>query len=208
MKARLTLALLLSFLSFRATAQDWIEGGLYAEHYQLGFRSQQQYGGILHIGIGERFTLNWQIGIGPAAEGGFYFHAPAGLIGGYKLLRLQNSNPIISAFPLANNLAILLCAIPEGVGYYATEGKMRLHVSLNPLGFDYWNDIDQDLVKHGRMVGTMMIRCRLMSGLKIPIYIAPQVGASFIYRLPEDGTLERIGFRVGVTIGYSNEDRD
>lgn len=207
MKARCTLFLLLSFLSYRASAQDWFEGGLYAEHYQLGYRSQQQYGGIFHVGLGERFTLNWQIGIGPTAQGGFYFHAPAGVIGGYKLMREQNSRPIISVLPWANNLALLLFVIPEGVGYYATEGKMRLHISLNPLGFDYMNKLDNDIV-HGRMVGTMMIRCRLMSNLKIPIYIAPQIGASFIYRLPDDGTLERIGFRAGVTIGLSSEDRN
>jgi hypothetical protein len=28
--------------------------------------------------------------------------------------------------------------LPEGVGFYATEGKMRMHVSINPFGFDYW----------------------------------------------------------------------
>ena len=207
MKARLALFLLLSFLSFRTSAQEWMEGGLYAEHYQLGYRSQQQYGGIFHLGLGERFTLNWQVGIGPAADGGFYFHAPAGLIGGYKLMREQNTRPILQVVPWVNNLGLLLCVLPEGVGYYATEGKMRLHVSLNPLGFDYWNRLDGSIT-HGRMVGTMMIRCRLMSNLKFPIYIAPQIGASFIYRLPDDGTLERIGFRAGVTIGLSNEDRD
>jgi hypothetical protein len=207
MKARFTLILLLSFLSYRVSAQEWVEGGLYAEHYQLGTRAQQQYGGQLHIGLGERFTLNWQIGIGPAMDGGFYFHAPAGLIGGYKLMREQSTRPLINVLPWANNLGLLLCALPEGVGYYATDGKMRMHVSLNPLGFDYWNSLDGSLL-HGRMVGTMMIRCRLMSNLKFPIYIAPQIGASFIYRLPEDGTLERIGFRAGVTIGLSSEDRE
>jgi hypothetical protein len=207
MKARLTLFLLLSFLSYRVSAQEWFEGGLYAEHYQLGSRSQQQFGGILHIGIGERFTLNYQLGIGPALDGGFYFHGTAGIVGGYKLMREQQSRPIINVLPWANNLGVLLCAIPEGVGYYATDGKMRMHVSLNPLGFDYWRDRNTGF-EHGRMVGTMMIRCRLMSNLKFPIYIAPQIGASFIYRLPEDGTLERIGFRAGVTIGFSNEDRE
>ena len=206
MKARFTLFLLLSFLSFRASAQEWFEGGVYAEHYQLGYRSQQQYGGIFHVGIGERFTLNWQIGIGPAAEGGYYFHCNAGLVGGFKLMR-AGARPIFQALPWANNAAVLLCALPEGVGYYATDGKMRLHVSLNPFGFDYWNALDDEIV-HGRMVGTMMIRCRLKSNLKFPIYIAPQIGASFIYRLPEDGTLERIGFRAGVTIGLSSEDRE
>lgn len=205
MKARLTLFLLLSFLSYRVSAQEWIEGGIYAEHYQLGYRSQQQFGGQLHIGLGERFTLNWQIGIGPAADGGFYFHAPAGVVGGVKLMREQRSSPIWNALPVANNLGLLLCALPEGIGYYATDGKMRLHVSLNPLGFDYWRNPE---FEHGRMVGTMMVRCRLMSNLKFPIYIAPQIGASFMYRTPDDGTLERIGFRAGVTIGFSNEDRD
>lgn len=207
MKPRLALLLLLSFFTYRASAQvDWIEGGIYAEHYQLGLRGQQQFGGQLFIGLGDRFTLNWQIGIGPTSEGGFYFHAPAGLIGGYKFMREQGSRPFINSLPWANNLGLLLCAVPEGVGYYATEGKMRLHVSLNPLGFDYWYR-REPYFEHGRMVGSMMIRCRLMPDLKFPVYIAPQVGASFIYRPPADGTLDRIGFRAGVTIGFTNEER-
>lgn len=208
MKIRITLVLILSLFISRAYAQaDWIEGGLYVEHYQLGYRSQQQIGGILHIGLGERFTANYQIGIGPANEGGFYFHAPAGLVGGMKLMNEQNSNPIISSFPLFNNLGFLLCLLPEGVGAYMTEGKMRVHVSVNPLGFDYWYR-REPYFEHGRVSGSIVVRWRLMSNLKWPVYIAPQVAGTIIYRLPDDGTLERFGFRAGVTIGFSNEERD
>lgn len=207
MKARVAIILLLSIFSFRVSAQDHIEGGLYLEHYQLGYRSQQQIGGQLHIGFGDRFTFNWQAGIGPTAQGGFYFHAPAGLIGGIKLMNEQGQRPILQAFPAFNNIGLLLCVLPEGIGYYATEGKMRLHVSLNPLGFDYWYRGDP-YFEHGRMSGSMVVRCRLMSNLKWPIYLAPQIAATFIYRLPEDGTLERIGFCAGVTIGFSNEERN
>ena len=207
MKSRCTLLLAVLIICVRLSAQEWIEGGLYAEHYQLGYRSQQQIGGILHVGFMEHFTLNWQIGIGPANEGGFYFHAPAGLIGGMKIMHEQQQHPIISSMPLFNNIGFLLCLLPEGVGYYATEGKMRLHVSVNPFGFDYWYRRDP-YFEHGRMCGSVVIRCRLMSSLKFPVYLAPQISASFIYRTPEDGTLDRIGFRVGVTIGFSNEDRD
>ena len=82
-----------------------------------------------------------------------------------------------------------------------------MHVSANPLGFDYWLRRDP-YFEHGRMSGSVVFRMRLMSNLKWPIFIAPQVAATMIYRLPEDGTLDRYGFRVGVTIGYSNEERD
>jgi len=205
MKSRYILFLLLFFFSFRSSAQiDHIEGGLYVEHFQLGYRSQQQIGGQLHIGIWERFTLNWQIGIGPAAEGGFYAHLPAGMVGGIKLMR---DRPWFNSIPMLNNLGVLLMVCPEGVGYYVTEGKMRMHVSVNPLGFDYWLRRDPNF-EHGRMSGSVVFRCRLMSNLKWPIYIAPQETATVIYRLPDDGTLDRIGFRAGVTIGFSNEDRD
>ncbi|HTF05077.1 MAG TPA: hypothetical protein VK826_13710 [Bacteroidia bacterium] len=205
MKSRYILFLLLFFFSFRSSAQiDHIEGGLYVEHFQLGYRSQQQIGGQLHIGIWERFTLNWQIGIGPAAEGGFYAHLPAGMVGGIKLMR---DRPWFNSIPMLNNLGVLLMVCPEGVGYYVTEGKMRMHVSVNPLGFDYWLRRDPNF-EHGRMSGSVVFRCRLMSNLKWPIYIAPQIAATVIYRLPDDGTLDRIGFRAGVTIGFSNEDRD
>lgn len=204
MKARITLFLLLSVLSFRSSAQDHIEGGLYVEHFQLGYRSQQQIGGQLHIGIWDRFTLNWQMGIGPSAEGGFYAHAPAGFIGGMKLMRAQSQ---YGQGNFLNYLGALLLVCPEGVGYYVTEGKMRMHVSLNPMGFDYWYR-GNPYFEHGRMSGSVVFRCRLMSNLKWPIYLAPQIAATVIYRLPEDGTLDRIGFRAGVTIGFSNEERN
>lgn len=210
MKARVTLFLLLLFFSHRASAQlDWIEGGFYAEHYQLGYRSQQQFGGILHIGVGERLTLNWQIGLGPCAEGGYYFHAPAGLVGGYLLMRNQGDPAwyIINSLPVVNNIGALLMLCPEGVGYYVSDGKMRMHISANPLGFDYWKDRNTGF-RAGRMSGTVVLRCRLMSGLKWPIYLAPQIAGTYIYRDTEDTGLSRIGFRVGVTIGYSNEERD
>ncbi len=207
MKARIILFLFFASIIFRLSAQSHFEGGLYLEHYQLGYKSQQQIGGQLMMGLGDRFTLNWQIGIGPAAGGGFYFHAPAGLIGGVKLMNQQRNNPWFNAMPYLNNLGILLCAMPEGIGYYATEGKLRMHVSLNPFGFDYWYRRDP-FFEHGRMSGSMVVRCRLMSNLKWPIYIAPQIAATFIYRVPEDGTLDRIGFRAGVTIGFTNEDRN
>jgi hypothetical protein len=204
MKARILFVFVLSKLFAPLAAQDHIEGGLYLEHYQLGYRSQQQIGGQLHIGIGDRFTLNWQMGIGPAAEGGFYAHAPAGFIGGMKIMRVQSQ---YGQGNFLNYLGALLLVCPEGIGYYATEGKMRMHVSVNPLGFDYWYRRDP-YFEHGRMSGSVVVRCRLMSNLKWPIYLAPQIAASFIYRLPDDGTLDRIGFRAGVTIGFSNEERN
>lgn len=206
MRFRLTIALLFFMFSFRAPAQQWIEGGLYAEHYQLGYRSQQQIGGILHVGVMERFTLNWQIGLGPANDGGFYFHGPAGLVGGYVLMRTQRDYPIINGLPMLNNLGALLMLCPEGVGYYVTEGKMRLHVSVNPLGFDFWRD-RQTGFKVGRMSGSVVVRGRLLSNMKWPIYLAPQIAATFIYRETEDGSLGRIGFRAGVTVGWSSEER-
>jgi hypothetical protein len=206
MKSRLTIAVLFILLSCRASAQEWVEGGLYAEHYQLGYRSQQQIGGILHVGLLERFTVNWQIGLGPAGDGGYYFHAPAGLVAGYVLMRNQQNRPIINALPLFNNLGALLFLCPEGVGYYVTQGKMRMHVSVNPLGFDFWRDRNTGF-QVGRMSGSVVMRCRLMSNMKWPIYLAPQVAATFIYRETENGALNRIGFRAGVTIGLSSEER-
>lgn len=204
MKARLLLFAVIILFPVMIKAQDHFEGGLYAEYFQLGYRSQQQIGGQLHMGIGDRFTLNWQAGIGISNEGGFYGHAPAGFVGGMKLLRDRS---IYTQGSVWNYLGTLLLVMPEGVGYYITEGKMRMHVSANPLGFDYWLRRDP-YFEHGRMSGSVVFRMRLMSNLKWPIFIAPQVAATMIYRLPEDGTLDRYGFRVGVTIGYSNEERD
>jgi hypothetical protein len=195
-------AMLFVALLFAATAsafaQDQIEGGLYAEHFQLGYRSQQQFGGILHIPFGDRFTANYQLGIGPSQQGGFFIHAPAGAVAGAFLLSNANGGELF------NYLGVLMFVLPEGVGMYVTDNeRMRAHVSLNPLGFEYWhrNNPYEEIAK---MSGNVVLRLKMHTNLPVPTYIAPQIAGTWIYTPGQ--TRERFGFRAGVTMGYESKE--
>ncbi len=79
---RFALTLIIA-LSIRCCyAQDVLDIGIYGEHFQLGDRAQQSYGLMIHFPFAERFTLNYQAGIGPRQPEGLFVHAPAGAIGG------------------------------------------------------------------------------------------------------------------------------
>jgi hypothetical protein len=174
-------------------AQDELEGGVYAEHFQLGYRSQENFGGILHIPIGA-FTLNYQIGLGPKSGGGLYVHAPVGcVVGAWMLGNFSN-------FRFLTLLGALSIAVPEGVGVYLSEGdKISTHLSVNPLGFDYWYRRDE-YEEIGRMSGSVVFRVKMRTNLDFPAYIAPQLAATMIYRADREN-FDQFGFRAGVTFG-------
>ncbi|GAB4150010.1 MAG: hypothetical protein Fur0041_22880 [Bacteroidia bacterium] len=174
-----------------------VELGFYTEYFQIGYRAQQQFGFIFHYRLNDRFTLNWQAGIGPSTVGGFYVHAPVGAaVGGWII---QNSG--LGSW--WKGIGVLTMLIPEGVGMYVSEGKFPVHISVNPLGLDYWyrNNPYQEL---GKMSGSVM--CRMVYRKKIKetnYYFAPQAGGSLLYN-PEN-KIDRLGLKIGVTIGFSGD---
>lgn len=187
----LFVCVLVPFLS--AQAQGGIEGGFYAEHFQLGYRSQQSFGGILHYPISDRFTLNYQIGIGPAQGGGIYIHAPAVAVAGAFLLSQAADVRALGA------LGALALVIPEGVGMYVGNGKLKPHISINPLGCDYWHRRDP-YEEFTKMSCSMIVRFKMRTNLSVPVYVAPQIGGVFVYTPGE--LTERFGFRAGIAIGF------
>ncbi|HTL83514.1 MAG TPA: hypothetical protein VL651_17480 [Bacteroidia bacterium] len=193
---RILLLFLFSFLFFNAPAQapqgqGKLEGGFYAEYYQLGNNGQEQFGGILHIPIGDRFTLNYQLGIGPRIGGGFYVHSPPGVIvAGWLLINSGN----LGAF---DYLGFLSIAIPQGVGMYFGKGKIISHFSIDPLSVDYWRKSFPEEEKW-KLGCNFTYRAKMISDLKYPIYMAPQVTVTYLY-LP--GSLSPFGVRAGIAIG-------
>jgi hypothetical protein len=193
--------LVLVGVALHGRAQGSREFGFYAEHFQLGFRSQQAFGGEFHFPLGDRATLNYKLAIGPQQGGGFYVHAPVGLVVGSYLL----THP--SEYDIVSTVGLLCLAIPEGVGVYVSDGKLKTHVSFNPFGYEYFYHKDPDYEEYGRMSCSLVLRFKMSSGLKFPSYIAPEIGGSMIYRSDRD-EFSPFGFFVGVTIGFEKTTTD
>lgn len=197
MKGRFLITiLLLTGLLKNGFAQGNFEGGLYAEHYQLGYRAQLNFGIIVHAPLGDRFTLNYQIGLGPKLGGGLYVHAPVGAVAGAFLLANAND------FDFLSTVGILTLLVPEGVGMYFGEGKMKMHASVNPLGFDYWHRRDPNYEEIPKVSGSLVFRVKMNTGMEWPSFIAPQVAGTMIYT-PGEST-SRFGVRAGITIGIGS----
>lgn len=192
----LTIFLSSSLAAF-SFAQGGVEGGLYANYFQLGYRGQTSFGGQLHIPIGDVFTLNYRLSLGPS-NGGLYVHAPAGAVAGGWLISNFNESELLGA------IGFLMFAVPEGVGgYIKSEGKFRPYVSLNPLGIEYWHKKDP-YEEFAKMSCNATFRMKMTTGVSWLHYIAPEVSATYIYT---PGTLtERIGFHIGITFGYQSEE--
>ncbi|MBI3509383.1 MAG: hypothetical protein HY064_01880 [Bacteroidetes bacterium] len=180
-------------------SQGKVEGGLYAEHFQLGYKGQEQFGGILHYPVGGgKFTLNYQSGIGFQDGGGFYAHTSAGAIAGLWLMYHSLGVQYV------NYLGFILVLVPNGAGMYFGHGKIVQHISIDPLDVDYWHHYFP-YEDRARMSGSIVYRVKLLPDLKWPIYIAPQVSLTMIYLT--NNKVQQYGFRAGVCIGYqSNKD--
>lgn len=194
---RKTLLFLLFLLPLWSAAQGGIEGGLYFEHFQLGYRGQTSVGGMLHVPVGDRFTLNYQANIGLYSGRGFYAHAPVGAVAGIWLLTHTRGGGLNN---LVNGLGALLVIIPEGAGMYVTENRLKMHVSVNPLGFEYWRRWGGQGEETGKMSCNVVARFKMPTNLKWNIYVAPQVAGTIIYT-PGEKT-DRFGVKAGVTFGF------
>lgn len=197
---KLLLTLLFILPSFSLLrAQGGIEAGFHAEQSFFGNRLQQSFGFNLYLPVGDIFTVNWQLGIGPRTNGGFYAHAPAGAVAGVWMI--SQFGGVDRRF--WNAAGVLLAILPEGMGVYANdEGRFRHHFSLNPLGMDYWyrkNPYDE----LGKLSGTIQYRLKFVPKEDMNFFISPTVATTLIYN-PEN-RIDQWGLRVGLTIGYSEE---
>jgi hypothetical protein len=193
MKRKICTLIVGLILSLTGIAQDGVEGGVYANYFQLGYRGQSSFGGQLHLPFGGIFTANYRVSIGPSNKG-LYLHAPAGMVAGAYLLSQAGSSDFLST------LGILLFVVPEGVGVYIKdEGKIRPHLSVNPLGFEYWHR-KTPFDENAKMSGNICLRLKIESGVDWFDFVAPEVGGTWIYTPGQ--TTARYGFHAGLTIGY------
>ncbi|HEU4718857.1 MAG TPA: hypothetical protein VFU15_13530 [Bacteroidia bacterium] len=187
---------LFSFFIFVSNleAQGNIEGGLYTEYSQFGYYGQFAAGGVLYIPWKDRFTLNYEACIGRQNNRGFYAHAPAGALSGAYLIGQA------SGVTFLNYLGVLLFLVPEGVGMYVTEGKISTHISVNPLGFDYWYKRDP-YDETGCLSGSIVFRLKMpLQGYSWPLFVAPQVAVTWLYG--NSDPVGNPGLRAGVCIGF------
>jgi hypothetical protein len=190
----------LSLFSISLSSQGKLEGGLYAGYFQLGYRGFNDFGGILHVPIGDNTTLNYHLGAGSSLNSGIYVHAPGGLVAGLWVLdRLGNGGNRVGY------LALLCCLVPEGVGYYfPTKGKFQPHISINPLGVEYFYR-SRTGEEWGKMSCDIVGRIKMKTSFKKSgLYFAPQIAATYIYT--PGATTSRLGFKAGFTLGFQERD--
>lgn len=191
--------ILLSFFCTTLFSQGKVEGGFYAEYFQLGERSFNDFGGMLHIPIGERATLNYHIGFGTSLNGGIFVHSTGGAAAGFWILNELGGSGIRVGY-----LSFLLCLVPEGVGLYLpSKGKFATHLSINPLSVEYFYK-NNPREEWGKLGCDLVARFKMQTNLKWPIYIAPQVSGTVIYT-PGEMT-SKFGIKAGVTIGFEDKD--
>jgi hypothetical protein len=178
--------------SFTLSAQHkfYAEVGGYAEIRY--FRTMPYYHGDalkplgvqLFLNIGKRLSLDYQIG-GTRYVNSVYgnMHVPAGMGYGSFLLR---DRKLYGAF---------LFLIPEGVGYYFKEDHSGVHVSVRPIGMEYFHKLKSEQETY-EQTASLSIRYRYVAGTKglaASAYVTP-----FTY-------WNDPGFRVavGVMISYT-----
>ncbi len=190
---------LLSFFSISLFSQGKVEGGFYAEYFQLGDRSFNDFGGMLHIPIGDVGTINYHLGIGTSLNGGIFVHAPGGMVAGFWILNKLGGSGLRVGY-----ISFLLCLVPEGAGIYLpTKGKIATHISVNPLGVEYFYNGNTG-EEWGKLGCDVVARFKIHSSLKWPIYFAPQVATTVIYTPGQ--TTSKFGFKAGITIGFESQD--
>jgi len=169
-----------------------VEGGFYAGYFQLENRGFSGFGGMLHIGFREKFTLNYSLLLGTSNTRGLYVHATGGMVAGLWV-RDQTDGERFS------QLAFLLCVLPEGVGMYLPkQHNIQPHISVNPLSFEYY--YRSDFQEWGKLGCDVVARFKIHPRAQWQkLYIAPQIAATYIYTPGQMAS--RYGVKAGVTIG-------
>lgn len=192
--------ILLSLFSITCFSQGKIEGGFYAEYFQLGDRGFNDFGGMLHIPIGERATLNYHLGVGTSLNGGVYAHCTGGMVAGFWVLDKMGGSGLRVGY-----LSFLLCLVPEGLGVYLPQkGKIATHVSINPLSVEYFYRSENPHEEWAKLGCDVVARFKIRSTLKWPVYFAPQVAGTVIYTPGE--TTSQFGLKAGFTLGLEKKE--
>ncbi len=191
----LTLVGILSFVSRPATGQNEMYGGITFENLTYNKSSFYSIGTDIYAPFGDRFTLNYSFKLGFSKDNSFAFHSSVSTLLGSYLLALNGNYPGIAT------LGLICLAIPEGVGMYMGPDGQALHLSVNPLGMDYFSagDFTQEYVG---MSCSAVARVHYKLKSHFPSYITPMVG--LYYRYKKTTFNEQYGIRLGVSFGVAS----
>jgi hypothetical protein len=189
----------LSLATTAASSQKDMYGGITFENLTYNKSSVYSIGTDIYAPFGDRFTLNYSFKIGFSKDNSFAFHSSVSTLLGTYLLALNGDYPGIAT------LGLICLAIPEGVGMYMGQDGQALHLSLNPLGMDYFSagDFTQEYIG---MSCSAVARIHYKLKSHIPSYITPMVG--LYYRYKQTSLNEQYGIRVGVSFGLASRNVD
>lgn len=174
-------------------------GGITLEQLTYNKTSVYSIGADVYAPIGNRFTLNYSAKLGFSKDYNIVFHSPVSTLLGTYLLALNPDYPGIAT------LGLICLAIPEGVGMYLGPDGQALHLSVNPLGMDYFGSPDQTLDYVG-MSCSAVARIHYKLNSYFPSYITPMVGLYYRYGQANFG--DQYGIRFGVSFGVASKRLD
>jgi hypothetical protein len=182
-----------------AHCQNDMYGGLTFENLTYNKSSIYSIGTDFYAPFGDRFTLNYSFKLGLSKDHSFVFHSSVSTLLGTYLLALNGNYPGIAT------LGLLCLAIPEGVGMYMGPDGQALHLSVNPLGMDYFSagDFTQEYVG---MSCSAVARIHYKLKSHFPSYITPMAG--LYYRYNQSAINEQYGIRLGVSFGLASRNAD
>ncbi len=174
-------------------------GGLTFENLTYNKSSIYSIGTDFYAPFGDRFTLNYSFKLGLSKDHSFVFHSSVSTLLGTYLLALNGNYPGIAT------LGLICLAIPEGVGMYMGPDGQALHLSVNPLGMDYFSagDFTQEYVG---MSCSAVARIHYKLKSHFPSYITPMAG--LYYRYNQSAINEQYGIRLGVSFGLASRNAD
>jgi hypothetical protein len=189
----------LSVVTPDASGQNDMYGGITFENLTYNKSSVYSIGTDIYAPFKERFTLNYSFKIGFSKDHSFAFHSSVSTLLGSYLLALNGNYPGIAT------LGLICLAIPEGVGMYMGPDGQAIHLSVNPLGMDYFSagDFTQEYVG---MSCSAVARIHYKLKSHFPSYITPMVG--LYYRYKQTSINEQYGIRVGVSFGLASRNVD
>jgi len=189
----------LTFAGKTALGQGDLYGGITFENLTYNKSSVYSIGTDFYAPFGDRFTLNYSFKLGLSKDHSFVFHSSVSTLLGTYLLALNSNYPGIAT------LGLVCLAIPEGVGMYLGPDGQALHLSVNPLGMDYFSagDFTQEYVG---MSCSAVARIHYKLKSHVPSYITPMVG--LYYRYKQSSLNEQYGIRLGVSFGLASKKAD
>ena len=150
--------------------------------------------------VGDKFTLNYSIGMGQHEKGGTYFHYTLGSLLSTKVPGFFVNNTSMSAddFKAMVGLMVLLALVPEGVTYYPLNNKrLKMGPYINLTGIDTYYDYE----------GFNYKQFVPEAGLRSGFLFAERSFLSFSAGVKFQTRFERPGLHLGLGLGFYFKDQ-